>query len=104
MNLGRGKESSYSLVPSPKRIRRGLRAAWKPRPAGLLKGYSPDVGKIVAEFRSRRVGETRRGAWVSGHLLSTLHPVFFSAQLRALVLQTNAARPIPKQRQSSFCP
>ncbi|KAM5340235.1 uncharacterized protein AAES06_024365 [Glossophaga mutica] len=40
MNFRRGKENSYSLVPSPQSAPRGPRAALKPHPAGLPGGLS----------------------------------------------------------------
>lgn len=61
MNVSGGKESSYSLVPSPKRAPRGL-PVLEASPCGFAEGHSHGVRKVVAKSKPRRVGETRGGA------------------------------------------
>lgn len=58
MNLSGGKETSYSLVPSPKRVPRGL-GVLQASPCGLAEGHSPGVRKVVAKSKPKQGGGGR---------------------------------------------
>lgn len=74
-----------------------------PQSAGFQEGCAKHCSSVenVAKAKPRRVGQTRGGAWVPSQYLP---PSVSFPQLRGLVLQTNAARPTPVQRQLCFCP